>query len=131
MIELDTKIPSEPILNPSQKLLLQLTRNFIALDKLDLKCQNFRCYLGHGSNPELVAREISQLNMNFWPVLPNPQVAQRLNLDKFVYPRSSEEVWKAVTGGVVCLLSGTENYGGSFLRRFEACNVVGIFHWGG
>ena len=129
MIALDTKIPSEPDLNPGQKLLLQLTRDFITLEKLDLKCQNFRCFLGHGYNPELVARELSHLNMNFWPVLPNPHTAHRLKLDKYVYPRSTEEVWTAVKGGVVCLLSATENYGGAFLRRFA--DVEAIFHWGG
>jgi len=130
MIELNTAIV-EADLTPAQKLILQFTRDFIAMEKLDLKCQSFRCYPGHGTNPEIVAEELSKLNTNFWPVLANTHAAARMNLHKYAHPRSSEEFWKLLEGSVVCLLSPTENYTGGFMRRLETSGAIGIFHWGG
>jgi hypothetical protein len=130
MIELNTAI-AEADLTPAQKLLLQFTRDFIALEKLDLQCQTLRCYPGHGTYPEVVAEELSKLNTNFWPILATSHAAARMKLSKVAHPRSSEEVWKSLEGSVVCLLSPTENYTGGFMRRLDSAKVVGIFHWGG
>lgn len=131
MIELNTAVTGEVDFTPAQKLLLQITRDFISLDKLDLKCQTMRCYLGHGSNPEVVAKELSKLNTHFWLVFPNPHIPNRLGVEKYVYPRSSEEIWRSLNGSVVCLLSATESYTGGFMRRLESAGATGIFHWGG
>jgi len=123
-------IPNMPF-EPVQKTLLQTIKAFLALEKLDLQTHDFRCYLGHGSNPQIVAKLLADVNPTFWPVVPSPQAGLRMNLGRYLSPRSAPSDWRNLTGGIACLVLPTESYSGTFIRQIRNTNPSAIFHLGG